>query len=83
MPHLRLTELSVRALKPTETYKTYWDTSTPGFGVRVGRRAKTWTIMRGLTRERVTIGRYPDLSLSDARLEAKKLLLQTPEPKVS
>jgi integrase len=83
MPNLHLTELSVRALKPTETYKTYWDATTPGFGVRVGKRAKTWTIMRGLTRERVTIGRYPDLSLSDARIEAKKLLLENPEPKTS
>ena len=30
--------------------------------------------MRGLTRERITIGRYPDIALTDARKEAKRLL---------
>jgi len=74
MPTLRLTDISVRALKGSEKYETYWDTQTPAFGIRVGKRTKTWTVMRGRSRERITIGKYPDLSLSDARAEAKKLL---------
>lgn len=37
MPSLNLTELSVRALKGSDSYITYWDTGTPGFGVRVGK----------------------------------------------
>lgn len=78
---VHLTDIAVRNFRPTAANKTYWDDATPGFGVRVGKRAKTWTVMRGAQRERVTIGRYPDLSLSQARTEAKKLLLQAPEPK--
>jgi hypothetical protein len=77
---VHLTELSLKKLKPA----TYWDATTRGFGVRVGKHAKTWLIVNGSsrTRAKVVIGRYPDLSLSDARTEAKRLLSQTPEPKV-
>jgi intergrase/recombinase len=80
LPKLHLTELSVRALKPSDQ-TTYWDTATSGFGIRVSKKSKAWTVMRGKSRERVTIGRYPDISLSDARAEAKKLLASEPEPK--
>ena len=73
MPNLHLTDIAVRNLKPAADL-TYWDDMTPGFGIRVGRRAKTWTVMRGRSRERVTFGRYPNVSLADARIEAKKLL---------
>lgn len=76
MPSLHLTDLSVRALKGTAATTYYWDTTTPAFGLRVGKRAKTWTVMRGRARERLTIGRYPDLSLTDARKEAKRLLIE-------
>ncbi|MDB5438805.1 MAG: site-specific recombinase, phage integrase family, partial [Caulobacteraceae bacterium] len=71
----------MRALKPTAQYVTYWDDTTPGFGIRVGKRSKTWTVMRGRQRERVSVGKYPDLSLADARAEAKRLLSESPEPK--
>ncbi|MEJ7925784.1 site-specific integrase [Sphingobium sp. AN641] len=71
-----MTDIAVRALKASETYVTYWDTTTPGFGVRVGKRSKTWTVMRGRTRERLSIGKYGELSLSDARAEAKRLLAE-------
>jgi hypothetical protein len=70
---MRFTDLTIRALKPASN-KTYWDEATPAFGVRVGKHVKTWVVMRGKTRERLTIGRYPDLSLVDARKEAKRLL---------
>lgn len=81
MPNLHLTDLAIRALKGSDRNATYWDDTTPGFGIRVGTRTKTWTVMRGRNRERVTIGRYPDLSLADARTEAKRLLSTTPEAK--
>lgn len=74
MPNLHLTDLSVRALKGSEKYVTYWDTTTPGFGVRVGKRSKTWTVMRGRNRERVSVGQYGAVTLSDARREAMRLL---------
>lgn len=75
-----LTELSVRALKGSDSYKTYWD-STPGFGVRVGKRSKTYIILRGRTRERVSIGKVGDITLAEARAEAKRLLSTSPETK--
>jgi integrase len=81
VPQLHLTDIAVRALKGSDKYISYWDDTTPGFGIRVGKRSKTWTVMRGKNRERVTIGKYPDLSLADARAEAKKLLSTAPEPK--
>jgi integrase len=47
----------------------YWDTKTPGFGVRVGPNSKTFVVKAG--NRRTTIGRYPDeISLSDARKKA-------------
>ena len=73
--------MSVRTLKPSQGYVTYWDDTTPSFGIRVGMKTKTWTIMRGRDRERVSIGRYPDISLAEARAEAKRLLSTNPEPK--
>jgi len=57
---------------------TYWDETTPGFGVRVGKNRKTWIVMRGQIRQRVRIGHYPRMSLADARKEAKKLLFEEP-----
>lgn len=76
MPQVLLTEISIRALKGSDTYTTFFDTSTPGFGIRVGKKSKTFIVMRGRQRERVSIGRYPDLSLADARKEAKRLLAE-------
>jgi len=37
---VHFTDISIRKFKPG----SYWDDSTPGFGVRVGKHAKTWTI---------------------------------------
>lgn len=82
MAQLRLTEIGVKALKATDKYVSYMDTTTRGFGIRVGLRSKTWIVIRGKSRERTSIGRYPDLSLAEARAEAKKLLSTAPEPKV-
>ncbi len=81
MPKMLLTDMSVRALKGSDKHQKFFDTKTPGFGIRVGKKAKTWICMRGRNRELITIGKYPDLSLADARAEAKKLLSTTPEPK--
>ncbi len=71
-----LTEIAVRALKPVagKQFKV-WDSATPGFGVLVNERSKSWIVMRGRERKLKVIGRFPSTSLSDARLEAKKLLV--------
>jgi integrase len=70
---IHLTDIALRALKPTTTQTTYWDDAVPAFGVRVGRRSKTFLIVRD-GGHRIRIGRYPVMSLHEARKEAKRLL---------
>lgn len=78
---MRLTEISVRALKGSDTYQTYFDDTLPGFGVRVGKRSRTFIVLRGKQRQRVSIGKWPDLTVGEARTEAKRLLIGEPEKK--
>ena len=63
MATMLFTEISVRALKGSDQYVTYFDSKTPGFGIRVGKRSKTFVIVRGRSRERISIGHYPDIRL--------------------
>jgi integrase len=72
---VHLTELAVRALKPKpgKQFKA-WDTSTPGFGVLVGDTKKSWIVMHGQRRALKVIGRFPEVPLSAARAEAKRIL---------
>jgi len=79
MPVVHLTDVAVRALKGGTPPIRYMCKTTRGFGIRVGKHTKTWVCMRGRSRELVTIGQYPDLPLSAARLEAKKLLAEEPK----
>jgi len=72
---VHLTDIVVQRLQKPGTY---FDETTPGFGVRVGKSRKTWIIMRGQIRQRMRIGHYPSTSLADARKEAKKLLTEAP-----
>jgi integrase len=51
----------------------YWDTTLPGFGIRIGKRTKNFVIMYGQSRNLKTIGNWPSVSLKDARTEAKRL----------
>ena len=52
MPHIALTDLVVKAIKNSDRQVTYWDEKLPAFGVRVGRLAKSFIVMRGRDRER-------------------------------
>lgn len=72
---LSFTDLSIRALP--EGY--HFDTKLASFGIRVGKRRKTWLVVKGKNRTKVTIGHYPALSLSDAR---KKALIALGSPYV-
>ena len=49
---------------------TYFDTRTPAFGIRIGKSCKTWIVLKGKNRDKVTIGHYPALSLQEARIKA-------------
>lgn len=75
-----LTALSIDKLSHPESGDVkYWDTTVPGFGVRVTARTKSFFVVRGKQRKLTTIGRYPEISLADARKQAKVLLVQQPE----
>ena len=74
MPVAHLTDVVVSRLR---TPGTYFDQTTPAFGIRVGKNRKTWIVMRGADRTRTRIGHYPAISLSDARKAAKKLLTES------
>ena len=71
MPKLRLTDLTLQSLKVPDTY---WDELLPAFGVRVGKNRKTFIVMRGKSRIRMSLGRYPDTSLLKARQRAKDII---------
>src|SRR5262245_3078183 len=78
MPRTKLNDAIVKALLPPATGQvTHWDTGLPGFGVRVAPGgAKTWIIQyrhAGRVR-RFKLGRYPILSLADARDAARDKL---------
>jgi hypothetical protein len=78
VPKTHLTDIVVQRLKASGTY---FDATTPGFGIRVGKHRKVWIAMRGRERIRTRIGRYPDVSLSDARKKALVLLGSEPDKK--
>ncbi len=74
---MTLTDIVVRNLTPEHKQRTYFDDNPRGFGVRVGPGgAKTFVVICGAARERITIGRYPIISLSQARTEAKRILAE-------
>jgi len=76
MPVCRLTELSVRNAQPPESGQyTLWDATFRQFGLRISQGGtKTFTVMHGPLRERVTVGRYPTISLAQARARAKEIV---------
>jgi integrase len=72
---LRLTDLSIKKLPHAPRGQaTHWDATTPAFGIRCSAKSKSYVVMYGPKRRLKTIGRYPALSLSDARKQAKLFL---------
>lgn len=53
----------------------HFDTKLPNFGIRVGKNRKTWMVVKGANRTKVSIGHYPDISLAEARRMAKETLI--------
>ncbi len=76
MPKHALTDISVRALKPSDGQVTYWDTGLPNFGVRVGARRKTFIVLVGEQRTRLSLGVYPSTTLAEARKAARLRLIE-------
>jgi hypothetical protein len=75
---MHITEITVRNLRaPERGQVTYTDDSLKGFGVRVSQGGtKTFTLVYGEDRQRVSIGRFPIITLAEARTEAKRLLAE-------
>jgi Arm DNA-binding domain len=72
----QLSDVAIRAAKPRAERFTLWDDSTKGFGVRVfPGGAKTFIVLIGPGR-RQSIGRYPLISLSQAREKARDILAE-------
>ncbi len=71
---MKLTELAVRQLKPKERQVTYFDDLLPGFGIRIGKKRKSWVCLVGPKRQRVTLGHYPAVGLQEARANAREML---------
>ncbi|MCR9191003.1 MAG: Arm DNA-binding domain-containing protein [Alteromonadaceae bacterium] len=69
---MRLTDLGVKKLSlPKQGQVTYWDETTPAFGVRCSSKSKSYVVSYGPERRLKTLGRYPDLPLAEARKRAK------------
>lgn len=82
MENQKLTKRTIDAIKPSQGDCFLWDSELAGFGLRV-RTGGTKTFVAqyragggrtGQTR-RFTIGRYGTLTVDEARLEARKILL--------
>lgn len=81
---MHLTDISIRQIAFTENgQRRVWDDQTPGFGLVVGKRTKTFIVMFGRERTLKTLGRYPSVSLKDARSAAKRLLAAPTSSKAS
>ncbi len=75
---MRLTDISLRTLAaPAKGQKLYYDDGLPSFGCRVSQGGtRSFFVQCGPNRQFITIGKYPVISLADARAEAKRLLAE-------
>jgi integrase len=66
-----LTDRFCASAKSNEVQTDYFDASVTGLALRVtSGGTRTWTLLHGSPRRRVTLGRYPSLSLAAARARA-------------
>ena len=82
MPKISMTDQWLKKLKPQDKQVDYFDTTLPGLGLRIGKTGKkTWVVMYRVkgqkTKRRLTLKeKYPQLSLKDARIKAKAILVE-------
>lgn len=79
MPLIRITKSAIDALpRPERGQHLYFDTDMKGFGVVVGRTAKTYIAQRNVNGRtvRVTIGKHGVFTPDEARRDARELLVQ-------
>lgn len=80
MPQLNLTSQSISSLTAPKVRTDYFDQKVTGLGLRVSPSGtKTWICMFRVPgdprKRRMTLGRYPAISLADARTQAREMLL--------
>lgn len=79
MPTVRLTSRSIEALPrpgPGQTDVTYWDEGLPCFGVRVGRRTRSYVVaprVRG-KKGKITIGKTTNWPFAAARVRGQEII---------
>jgi integrase len=68
---VQLTDRFCASAKATKVQTDYFDEAVSGLALRVtSKGTKAWTLLYGTPRHRVTLGRYPSLSLAAARARA-------------
>lgn len=70
---MKLTDLALRNLKFDGTQRRIFDDGLPNFGIRVYKSGVSFIVMLGSNRKTITLGRYPDLPLKEARKRAVEL----------
>ena len=82
MPKVLITDIVASSVKSVAGKQlSLWDSGTKGFGLRINPQGtKTWQVMIGEKRKRVTIGHYPRVSLKDARKLAMKVIADGEAP---
>ena len=71
---MRLTDIFVRNLRFEGKKIKHFDDSLPNFGVRVYKSGVSFIVMLGNDRRMRTIGKYPAVSLKQARIDALRIL---------
>lgn len=71
---MALNELTIRNLKlnPEKPFEIVWDPALPRFGIRVGRRRKTYIVKQA--NSCITLGHYGVITLAEARQKARQAL---------
>src|SRR5688572_29679668 len=75
---MRFSDMTVQKLPPPEKgQKLYADDTLPGFAIRVSQGGtKSFLAIVGKERKFVTIGRYPVVTLAQAREKARNILAE-------
>lgn len=74
---LTLNEITIQKLKWNGTTKIYWDATVPSFGIRVGKKRKTFIARLSGSRSDVALGHYPQMALKEARALARVAKVET------
>jgi len=74
MPQLHLTDIAVRRLKPCGRQVIYWDTASP-IALRLSQAGgKSFMVVVGDERRKISLGKYPNISLAEAREKAQRIV---------